>query len=382
MAARLPIVHQHVALMPDVHLGKGATIGSVIPTRGAIIPAAVGVDIGCGMAATRLPITTEQLPDSLEPLLGPLASAIPAGVGKGHEPSYHRTAGDRWMAEHPAPTRLSQKDASDAHRQFGSLGAGNHFFEVCADEHEHVWLLLHSGSRGIGNRLAQRWITVAKGLEFPHPLEDRDLAYFTEGTPEFQGYIADMLWSQEYAAGNRRAMLLAAADTMVHHLGALQTAEGERWRMSLSRRGAVTATEPPVINCHHNYAARETHDGVDLWVTRKGAIRAGILDLGLIPGSMGDRSFVVQGLGNALSWESCAHGAGRVLSRSAARRELSIESFTARMGDRTWQHDSAKELLDEHPDSYKPIEQVMADQRDLVRVRHELHQLLSYKGVS
>jgi tRNA-splicing ligase RtcB len=361
MTGRLPFLAGHVALMPDAHIGKGSTVGSVIPTNGAIIPAAIGVDIGCGMIAVETDRTTEHLPDDLTPLLSKIEQAVPAGVGKGHDDNHCMTSD---LAA-PAQTKLKLSDKlwRTANTQFGSLGSGNHFVEVCLDERDHVWLVLHSGSRGVGNKLAQQHIEGAKGLmkRYFIDLEDPDLAYLVEGTPEFDAYITAMLWAQDYAMGNRQQMVNAAIPALLDACGG----------------GEVVST----VNCHHNFTERENHHGRNVWLTRKGAIRAREGDRGVIPGSMGTRSYVVEGLGNPASYCSCSHGAGRRLSRSRARRELTVESFTASMEGKTWQADQAEALLDEHPDSYKDIDQVMADQADLVSVVHTLHQVLNYKGL-
>ena len=359
-AARLPIIAGHVALMPDAHVGMGATIGSVIPTIGAIIPSAVGVDLGCGMAAIRTDLRASDLPDSLDGLLGPIETAVPAGVGRGHDVT--STAADRWLSANPAPSELTPKAYTTAARQFGSLGSGNHFFEVCLDENDDVWLFLHSGSRGIGNQLAQQHISKAKSLRhtLDHVLDDPDLAWFVQGTPEFAAYVADMTWSQAYAFANREAMLAAALTTFVGFVGAGR--ELER------------------MNCHHNYAAREVHDDREIWVTRKGAISARAGELGLIPGSMGTRSFVVRGLGNAASWQSCSHGAGRRMSRTQAKKKYTAADLATQMGDRSWLRDRARSLIDEIPSAYKDIDEVMAAQSDLVEVVHTLRQVLNYKG--
>ena len=366
--ARLPIVHDHVALMPDAHVGIGATVGSVIPTKAAIIPAAVGVDIGCGMAALRTDLTADHLPDDLSPLLGAMERVIPAGVGRGHQQGLGSRAAadgpgaDAWFAANPAPSDHAQRLEKTARTQFGSLGSGNHFAEVCLDEDDTVWLFLHSGSRGVGNQLAQRHIDTAKRLrhQLPHAVEDPALAWFVQGTPEFAAYIADMLWSQAYALANREAMLAAFSAAFFRFVG--RGRERER------------------INCHHNFAALEDHGGEQLWITRKGAISARAGQLGLIPGSMGTRSYVVRGLGNPMSWHSCSHGAGRRFSRTEARRRYTAADLRAQMGDRTWLTDRADRLVDEIPSAYKDIDQVMADQRDLVEVVHTLRQIVNYKG--
>jgi tRNA-splicing ligase RtcB (3'-phosphate/5'-hydroxy nucleic acid ligase) len=359
-AARLDIVTGHVALMPDAHVGIGATVGSVIPTCGAVIPSAVGVDIGCGMIAAELDVLRYQLPGNLEPLLSRLEAVVPAGVGKGHD-EVSRNA-DRWLGAHRPATELSTKESVSAARQFGTLGSGNHFVEVCVDERTQVWIVLHSGSRGIGNRLAQRHIAkaraLAKALEVR--LEDPNLAWFTEGTPEFQAYITDMLWAQDYALANREQMMTSTISAVVDFLG--------------------FGREVRRINCHHNFTQREVHDGQELWITRKGAIKAEPSDEGVIPGSMGTRSYIVRGKGNPASWNSCSHGAGRRHSRTRAKQLFSTRDLADAMEGKVWQRRSAKSLLDEIPAAYKDIDQVMADQADLVEVQHTLTQVLNYKG--
>lgn len=364
-ASRLPFVRGHLALMPDAHVGLGATIGSVIPTRGAVIPSAVGVDIGCGMIAVESDLSADQLPDSLGPLHDGVARVVPAGLGKEHETQGWTSDDPRWSKLPPLPPSAenwSDRDRRKVASQFGTLGSGNHFVEVCLDERDTVWLVLHSGSRGIGNTLATRHIELAKGLMAKYfiDLEDADLAYLVEGTPEFDAYISDMLWAQEYAMGNREAMMDAILRELFSTVG--------------------TGEEVRRINCHHNYTEREHHNGQDVWLTRKGAIRARVGDLGVIPGSMGTRSYIVSGLGNPASYHSCSHGAGRRLSRSEARKTLTVQSLKEQMGGRAWDDDKAEALLDEHPMSYKDIDQVMTDQADLVTVEHTLRQVLNYKG--
>ena len=361
-AARLPFVTGHVALRPDAHVGKGATVGSVIPTDGAIIPAAVGVDIGCGMVASETSLTAADLPESLRALMPLIEQRIPAGVGKGHAygagkvPRAYDTIGK-------PHTELSNKQADTAALQFGTLGSGNHFVEVCLDERDVVWTVLHSGSRGIGNQLATKHIAAAKGLmkERFITLEDPDLAYLVESEPSFHAYIGDMLWAQRYAMASRAVMTAAATRSLFEVVG----------------HGQVVRT----INAHHNFTQREHHFGKDVWITRKGAIKAGVGDEGVIPGSMGTQTFVVTGKGSEASYSSCSHGAGRRLSRGRARRELTVESLREAMGDRVWNEGAAERLLDEHPDSYKSIETVMADQEDLVEVQHVLRQVFNYKGL-
>ena len=359
-AARLAIVEGHIALMPDAHVGIGATVGSVIPTKGAVIPSAVGVDIGCGMVAAELDVTEEQLPDSLQPLLDRVERAVPAGVGKGHD-LVSRNA-DRWLSAHRPATELVGDRALKAARQFGTLGSGNHFLELCVDERGRCWVVLHSGSRGIGNQLAQAHIAKARRLakEAMLHLEDPDLAYFVQGTPEFDAYISDMLWAQDYARANRDQMMDNAMRELFAFFG--------------------FGSETRRINCHHNFTQREEHGGRQLWVTRKGAIKADRGDLGVIPGSMGTRSYIVAGKGNPVSWTSCSHGAGRRHSRGQAKRLFTAGDLAAQMAGKVWLADRADALVDEIPSAYKDIDQVMADQADLVEVLHTLHQVLNYKG--
>ncbi len=361
VASRLPIVPTHVALMPDAHLGIGATVGSVIPTEGAVIPSAVGVDIGCGMIAALTSLTASTLPDDLEPYLVRLNEVMPAGLGKWHASA--KPAAERWFASNPCPVALTQKQEHTIVVQFGTLDSGNHFLEVCLDERDVAWVVLHSGSRGIGNQLAQHHISKAKEMAKTEgtPLEDPDLAYFLEGPPAFEEYIAAMLWSQAYAFANRAAMMDAAIAELLEVAG--------------------TGREIDRINSHHNFAVRERHDGRDLWITRKGAVRARVGDRGVIPGSMGAKTFIVRGRGNPLSYNSCAHGAGRRMSRTAARKQISTDDLSAAMEGRVWLHASAERLVDEAPAAYKDIDRVMRDQADLVEVEHELHQVLNYKGV-
>ncbi|HET9059122.1 MAG TPA: RtcB family protein [Acidimicrobiales bacterium] len=359
-AARLPIVEGHVALMPDAHVGIGATVGSVIPTTGAIIPSAVGVDIGCGMVAAELDVTEDQLPDTLEPLLARIEVAIPAGVGKGHDVVAQNA--EQWLAANRPTTDLGSDRAAKAARQFGTLGSGNHFFEFCVDERSRCWVVLHSGSRGIGNQLAQAHIAKARKLakDAMIDLEDMDLAYFVQGTPEFDAYIADMAWAQDYARANRDQMMDNAMREVFSFLG--------------------FGRETRRINCHHNFTQPEVHAGRQLWVTRKGAIKADRGDLGVIPGSMGTRSYIVRGKGNPQSWMSCSHGAGRRHSRTQAKKLYTSADLVDQMAGKVWLSGRAEALVDEIPSAYKDIDQVMADQADLVEVLHVLHQVLNYKG--
>ncbi|MGH9122074.1 MAG: RtcB family protein, partial [Acidimicrobiales bacterium] len=358
--ARLPIVDGHVALMPDAHIGIGATVGSVIPTSGAVIPSAVGVDIGCGMIAAELDVSDRQLPDDLEPLLSRIEAAIPAGVGRGHDRVARNAEG--WLAVHKPATELAEDRTAKVLKQFGTLGSGNHFFELCVDERTRIWVVLHSGSRGIGNLLAQAHIAKARKMakEAMLFLEDPDLAYFVQGSAEFEEYIADMLWAQDYARANREQMMDNAMREVFAFLGF----------------GAETRR----INCHHNFTQRENHGGRELWITRKGAIKADRGDLGVIPGSMGTRSYIVAGKGNPQSWNSCSHRAGRRYSRTKARELFTSADLTAQMAGKVWLSKRAASLVDEIPTAYKDIDQVMADQADLVEVLHTLHQVLNYKG--
>jgi RNA-splicing ligase RtcB len=360
--ATLPILAGPIALMPDAHFGWGATVGSVIATESAVIPSAVGVDIGCGMAARRLDLRLDQLGDDTAELwVARAAASIPAGLGHWHE---EPSAGARvWFAEHPPPPTL--KKAQRALIQLGTLGSGNHFVELASDADDVVWILLHSGSRGGGNQLATLHTNVAKKLHagLGTELSDPELAWLQRGTAEFDAYVRDLGWAQAYARENR-SMLLDGAHRAVD--------------AALGRHADVVLD----VNCHHNYTELEEHGGRWLWVTRKGAIRAGVDDWGLIPGSMGQTSFVVRGLGNPMSYESCSHGAGRTLSRTRARKTLSVETLADRMSGLAWQASDAVALLDEHPEAYKPLEVVMHDQADLVRIEYELKAIANYKGVS
>lgn len=365
-SATLPFIFGHVALMPDAHYGLGATVGSVIPTLGAIIPAAVGVDIGCGMIAVETSLAADDLPDDLGPLLASIERSIPAGVGQGHQHTEH---GEAWWEEHPngsviADNQLIDKTVS----QFGTLGSGNHFLEVCLSPTGTVWVVLHSGSRGVGNMLARRHIETAKGIMADYFIElpDPDLAYLVEGTPAFDAYMRDLLWAQNYALANRERMMDAALKDLSYAL----------------RPGGdpVPFEEVRRINCHHNYSAKEHHRGKDIWVTRKGAIRARVGDYGVVPGSMGTSSYIVRGLGNPSSYNSSAHGAGRRMSRKQARQEFTVADLEQAMTGKIWLDSKGDELLDEIPGSYKDIDRVMADQADLVAVEVPLYQVLNYKG--
>jgi len=364
----MPFIHPHVALMPDAHLGLGATVGSVIPTLGAIMPAAVGVDIGCGMIAVKTGFTREDVAARsavapLSELRRQIERAIPLSAG-GRNRKVVATAEPR-VAE---LTRMADAIGLDpaAHAkawelQLGSLGSGNHFIEVSLDEEDAVWLFLHSGSRGVGNRIAGHHIRVAQDLmqKWWIALPDRDLAYLVEGTAEFDAYIAELRWAQHFALLNREEMM----DRVIR-----QTAEyfGE------------PVEERERINCHHNFTERERHFGEDVWLSRKGAISARAGQPGLIPGSMGTASYVVSGLGNPLALQSSPHGAGRQYSRSAARKRFTVEELREAMTGIEFRDTDA--FLDEIPQAYKPIDQVMADAADLVEVRHTLRQIVNVKG--
>jgi tRNA-splicing ligase RtcB len=362
--ATMPFIHPHLALMPDAHLGKGATVGSVIPTLGAIIPAAVGVDIGCGMRAVRTGFARADLAGrNLAGLRQSIERDIPLSAGQQNrrlrETAEARVAELESMAGNALPTVESR--SSRWRLQLGSLGSGNHFLEVTLDERDRVWLFLHSGSRGVGNRIAQHHIGVAQRLaeKWWIPLPDRDLAYLVEDTDEFDAYITELTWAQHFALLNRDEMM----DRMIRCLRHWIDAEVEVFED---------------INCHHNYSASERHFGKQVWVSRKGAINAEAGRPGLIPGSMGTASFVVVGKGNRASLNSSPHGAGRVHSRSSARRTFTGDELRAAMAGIEYR--DSDQFIDEIPAAYKPIEQVMEDAADLVEVVHELHQIVNVKG--
>lgn len=363
--ASLPFIHKHVAVMPDVHFGKGATVGSVIATRGAIVPAAVGVDLGCGMCAGLTSLIANDLPDSLRPLRTAIEAAVP--VGKTSHQDITRAADKVWFprlenryaaiqAKNPAFTpRLSPAF------QLGTLGGGNHFVEICLDEEDRVWVMLHSGSRGIGNRIGMYFISRAKE-EMERlfiSLPDRDLAYLAEGSLLFDEYVEAVSWAQDYAAENRRLMFAA----VMERLSVLNPDMG------------LLGT---VVSCHHNYVEREHHFGSNVWVTRKGAVRARVGDLGIIPGSMGTRSYIVRGKGNSESFSSCSHGAGRTMSRAAAKRTFTLADHEAATTGVECRKDAG--VLDETPGAYKDIDAVIAAQDDLIEVIHTLRAVLCVKG--
>ncbi len=370
-AARLPIVFKHIAAMPDVHFGIGATVGSVIPTLRAIIPAAVGVDIGCGMMAAKTTLTAEDLPDNLARLRTAIERAVPHGrVPGSRDPgAWSKVPGSvdtAWAQLEPEFTELCRdfpKLAKTNQRvHLGTLGSGNHFIEVCLDEEGFVWFMLHSGSRGVGNAIGTMFIELAKqdALRNNMNLPDRDLAYFEEGARYFGDYVRAVGWAQRFAAMNREVMMkrvIDAAKTVIHK----------------SFQSHVEA-----VNCHHNYVQKEHHFGQDVYVTRKGAVRAGAGQLGIIPGSMGARSYIVRGKGNAESFESCSHGAGRVMSRGEAKRRFTLADHRAATEGVECRKD--KDVIDETPAAYKDIDAVMQAQRDLVDVVHTLKQVVCVKG--
>ena len=366
--AALPIIHSHIAAMPDVHVGIGATVGSVIPTLNAIIPAAVGVDIGCGMSAVRLSVKSSQLPDNLLEMRYAIERAVPVGL-QAHKTVSIRTSACKQMAygvdwlfeKHPTVMKMLKQPQTVWTKQMGTLGSGNHFIEICVDENKDVWVMLHSGSRGIGNAIGQYFIALAKkdmGKHI-HNLPDKDLAYFTEGNEHFIDYVTAVNWAQEYARLNRNEMIGLVLRAIAPFLPKFHA-------------------DRHAINCHHNYVSREHHFGADVIVTRKGAISAREGELGIIPGSMGAKSFIVRGKGSADSFCSCSHGAGRKMSRTAARHAFSKEDLIAQTKGVECRKDKA--VIDEIPAAYKDIEHVMENQSDLVEVVHTLKQVLCIKG--
>ncbi|MEQ8541160.1 MAG: RtcB family protein [Coleofasciculus sp. D1-CHI-01] len=360
--ASLPFVFKHVALMPDVHLGKGALVGSVLATKDAVIPAAVGVDIGCGMAAIKTPFSAEQLEGKLKKIRLDIEAAIPLGFNQNKEVEKDASNWQGWT--HFKDLHRGVQDVQGkAMKQLGSLGGGNHFIEVCLDTEDAVWLMLHSGSRNIGNRLAQCHISTAKELAklAENRLPDPDLAYFIAGTPEFAAYWRDLQWAQNYARYNRDVMMARFKRIVEQHL-----AGGKPIKPLLE------------VNCHHNYAEKEVHFGEDVYVTRKGAVRAREEDYGIIPGSMGAKSFIVKGKGNHASYCSCSHGAGRLMSRNKAKKKFSLDDLVTQTQGVECRKDGG--VLDEIPGAYKPIDEVMTNQADLVEVVATLKQVVCVKG--
>lgn len=366
--AQLPIIHSHVAAMPDAHMGIGATVGSVLATRQAIIPAAVGVDIGCGMIAARLSLTADQLDEvALRKVFDQISRDVPVGRAQHHGKHIRIDAAqpfeaglERLTKRHPALLKTFGK-FSNWIAQMGTLGSGNHFIEICIDETNGVWVMLHSGSRGIGNAIGSYFIERAKEdmLRLQANLPDANLAYFSEGTPHFTDYVEAVDWAQRYAAANREEMLAIVVAALRRHLPLF-----------------VVTTE--AVNCHHNYVAHEHHFGADVWVTRKGAIRAGRGELGIVPGSMGTRSCIVRGLGNPESFESSAHGAGRRMSRTQARQQFAAEDMVKQTQGVICRKD--KDVVDEIPGAYKDIDRVMANRSDLTEILHTLKQVVCVKG--
>lgn len=374
-AAKLPFIHKHIAVMPDCHLGIGATIGSVIATKGAIVPAAVGVDIGCGMMAVQTTLKASQLPDNLHALRSDIEAAVPHGrTNDGGE-------GDRGAWGEPTEaargiwqSHLVRKyiDIVNKHPKaesknnichLGSLGTGNHFIEICLDEEQNVWVMLHSGSRGAGNRIGTYFIEKAKKeLEkyfIGHYLPDKDLSYLVENTEIFNDYVEAVEWAQGFARHNRELMMLATLNALAKHAP------------------QFTSTNM-AVNCHHNYISKENHFGSNVWVTRKGAVRARKGDLGIIPGSMGTGSFIVEGLGDMHSFHSCSHGAGRVMSRGEAKKKITMEAHATAMKGIEARLDA--DVIDESPAAYKDIGAVMEAQSDLVEIKYRLRQIVNVKG--
>lgn len=369
--AEMPFIHKHIAAMPDVHWGMGATIGSVIPTKGAIIPAGVGVDIGCGMMAVQTSLTANDLPDNLSSLRSKIEAAVPHGRTDNGEKNdrgawdSNRAPAIAWSLLHnryeDIITKHPKAKAYNTFRHMGTLGTGNHFIEICLDEEESVWAMLHSGSRGCGNRIGMYFIERAK-KEMERwfiQLPDGDLAYFVEGSEIFEDYMEAVGWAQDFALENRKSMMNAVLAAM-HRILPEFTVIGM------------------AVNCHHNYVDRENHFGANILVTRKGAVRARKGDLGIIPGSMGARSFIVRGKGNKDSFCSCSHGAGRAMSRGAAKKAFTLEDHAKATEGVECRKDSG--VIDETPGAYKDIQAVMDAQSDLVEVVHELKQVICVKG--
>lgn len=371
--AAMPFIFKHLAAMPDVHVGLGSTIGSVIPTKGAIIPAAVGVDLGCGMMAVRTSLTATDLPDDLRDIRLAIEKAVPHGRTGGRRRrdvgAWHNTpplVDKRWAELQPGFERIVEKHPrlrrTNNHHHLGTLGTGNHFVELCLDELDRVWVMLHSGSRGVGNAIGRTFIEKAKEDMRVHQrnLPDEDLAYLEEGTTFFDDYVEAVNWAQHYAKVNREVM-------MEHTLAALSNEIPKPF----------TSTEE-AVDCHHNYVQQEEHFGEEVWVTRKGAVSAQKGQMGIIPGSMGARSFIVRGLGNPESFHSCSHGAGRIMSRTQAKKQVSLEEHQADIAHVEARRDAA--VIDETPRAYKDIEKVMAAQEDLVEIVHTLRQVVCVKG--
>jgi tRNA-splicing ligase RtcB (3'-phosphate/5'-hydroxy nucleic acid ligase) len=372
--AQLPFIYKWIAAMPDVHWGIGATVGSVIPTKGAIIPAAVGVDIGCGMIAAQTDLNARDLPESLKGIRSVIERAVPHGRtnqgGRGDRGAWHKIPPQNqevWSALKPRYEAIVAKhpkvDTASHANQLGTLGTGNHFIEVCLDETDTVCFMLHSGSRGVGNRLGGYFTELARKDMRRHisNLPDADLAYFEEGTQHFDAYVEAVEWAQDYARANRDLMMAEVVAAV------LESGEVRPFRADVK-----------AINCHHNYVAREFHYGEKVFVTRKGAVRARTDDLGIIPGSMGAKSYIVRGKGNPESFESCSHGAGRAMSRKEAKRRFTVADHAEMTKGVECRKDA--DVIDETPAAYKPIDDVMAAQSDLVEILHTLHQVVVVKG--
>ncbi|RNF82026.1 RtcB family protein [Montanilutibacter psychrotolerans] len=371
--AKLPFIHRWIAVMPDVHLGKGATVGSVVPTIGAIVPAAVGVDIGCGMIAARTSLTASDLPDNLAELRSAIESAVPhgrspprGGRDKGAWTNPPERSIEGWSQLEADFKRICERNPrlknTNNLNHLGTLGTGNHFVEVCLDEAQRVWFMLHSGSRGVGNAIGTHFIELAKKdmRRWMINLPDQDLAYLPEGSEHYGDYVFAVHWAQRYARLNREIMMQHVVDAV---------------------RGVITKpfeAQAEAVNCHHNYVSREHHFGKDVFVTRKGAVSARKGELGIIPGSMGAKSFIVRGLGNEDSFHSCSHGAGRVMSRTQARKLISVEDHAKATAHVECRKDA--DVVDESPAAYKSIEAVMAAQSDLVEIVHTLRQVVCVKG--
>lgn len=366
--AQLQFIYSHIAVMPDVHVGKGATVGSVIPTQHAIIPAAVGVDIGCGMNAVRLNLKASQLPDNLSPLRHAIERKVPVGFEL-HKQIKAKASSiiplekrlQPIIQKHPGLVRMLRKFDATWQKQLGTLGGGNHFIELCLDENQDVWIMLHSGSRGLGNVIGTYFIELAKKEaqhRFGH-VPDKDLSYFAEGSVSFNDYVEAVEWAQNYAFENRREMMRLILEAIRPLLPPFQMTK-------------------EAINCHHNYVSRENHFGEDLLITRKGAIRAGQDELGIIPGSMGARSYIVKGKANPESFCSCSHGAGRKMSRNKAKLLFSQDDLIQQTQGIECRKDAG--VIDEIPSAYKDIDQVMANQSDLIEIVHTLKQILCIKG--
>ncbi|OUS06592.1 RNA-splicing ligase RtcB [Gammaproteobacteria bacterium 42_54_T18] len=370
--SQMPFIHQWVAVMPDVHLGKGATIGSVVPTLGAVIPAAVGVDIGCGMMAVKTSLNASDLPDNLAAVRSAIERAVPhgrsarGGRDKGAWSNIPEDVAKAWAPLSTQFDLLSAKHRvlrkTNNIKHLGTLGTGNHFIEMCLDEHNSVWLMLHSGSRGVGNRIGTHFIELAKKdmEQWMIHLPDKDLAYLPEGTSHFDEYVEAVEWAQNFARINREVMMARVIDAVKGSLGVNFDAQME------------------AVNCHHNYISREHHYGKNVLVTRKGAVRAREGEMGIIPGSMGARSYIVRGLGNEESFCSCSHGAGRVMSRTKAKKMVSLEEHQRDTAGVECRKDAS--VIDETPSAYKPIEKVMDAQKDLVEVVYTLKQVVCVKG--